>query len=140
MSAGTGVTHSEFNPSPTEETHLLQIWFLPERRGVTPGYEQKFFTPEDKRGRLRLVASRDGREGSVSMNQDADMYAGLIDGKEEARHTLREGRKVWVHVARGQVDVNGETLEGGDGMAVEDEEIVVSRGRDAEVIVFDLAA
>ena len=139
MSAGTGVTHSEFNDSREDPVHFLQIWFLPEARGLAPGYEQQRFGAGDKRGVLRLVASRDGRDGSVTVHQDVDMYAALLDGAETARHRLREGRVAWVHVARGSVRLDGERLEAGDGVAVEDAgEMVFDGGHGAEVIVFDM--
>lgn len=140
MSAGTGVTHSEFNHSPSEPVHFLQIWVLPDARGHQPGYEQKHFGAEDKRGRLRLVASNTGREGSVSLNQDVDLYAGLLDGDESATLELRPGREGWVHVARGGVTLNGQALGAGDGVAVsEPGTLAFSGGRDAEVLVFDMA-
>lgn len=140
MSAGTGVRHSEMNPSPTDPVHFFQIWILPERRGIPPSYEQKRFEPEEKRGRLRLVASRDGRDGSVTINQDADLYAGLLQPGEGARLELRPGRHAWVQVAHGDVTVNGETLRAGDGAAISDESALdLKATADAEVLVFDLA-
>ncbi len=140
MSAGTGVTHSEFNGSRDETVHFLQIWILPDAPGHEPGYEQKFFGEEDKRGRLRLVASREGREGSVSLNQDADIHAGLLDGDETAAYDVRSGRDVWVHVARGSLELNGEALEAGDGAALSEPGTLSFRnGRGAEVLVFDMA-
>ncbi|MFZ5556127.1 MAG: pirin family protein [Pseudomonadota bacterium] len=140
MSAGTGVTHSEFNASDRDLVHFLQIWILPERQGIPPGYEQKFFDPAQKRGRLRLIASRDGRDGSVTIHQDADLYAALVDGDERVVHGLAAGRRAYVHVARGRVRVNGETLAAGDAVKLTDaEQIVLDQGRGAEVLVFDLA-
>ncbi len=139
MSAGTGVTHSEFNHSKTDGVHFLQIWFLPEKRDIAPSYEQKHFTEDDKRGVLRLVGSRDGRNGSVTIHQDVDMYAALLNRDPPVTHALAADRKAWIHVARGRVLLNGQTLEAGDGAAVEGETITLSEGRDAEVIVFDLA-
>ena len=140
MSAGTGVRHSEFNPSPNEPVHFLQIWLQPDREGITPSYEQKNFTDDDKRGRLRLVASPDGRDGSVVIHQDAAIYASLLNDDEQVTHTLRPGRKGWVQVARGTVEVNGEVLGAGDGAAIADETrlIFTARSDDAEFLLFDL--
>ncbi|MFT3717210.1 pirin family protein [Pseudorhodoferax sp.] len=141
MSAGSGVLHSEFNHAPDQATHLLQIWIAPDRRGVPPSYEQKRFAPEDKRGRLRLVASRDGADGSVTMHADAALYAGLFDGDEQARLALDPARKAYVHLVRGALSVNGQRLAGGDAALLAGEpEIRLDAGRDAEVLVFDLAA
>lgn len=140
MSAGTGVTHSEFNGSRTDRVHFLQIWILPEARGIEPGYEQKRFTDEDKRGRLRLVASRDGRDGSVTIHQDTSVYAGLLVDGDEARHALADGRHAYVHVAKGEVKLGETVLRAGDGAAVTGEkEIVLSGHGEGEVLVFDLA-
>lgn len=139
MSAGTGITHSEFNASKTDPVHFLQIWIIPEARGIAPGYEQKNFTDTDKRGRLRLVGSRDAREGSVTLHQDVDLYAGLFNEGEKASLSLRPGRLAWVQVARGEVSVNGETLKAGDGAALKDATRLDIAGRkDAEVLVFDM--
>ena len=139
MSAGTGVQHSEFNHAPNETTHFLQIWIEPNERGVQPGYEQKTFAEADKRGRLRLVASPDGAEGSVSMHADARMYAGLFDGPETSTLALDPARRAYVHVVRGDIDVNGKKLAGGDAAMLENEsQLALSAGRDAEVLVFDL--
>ncbi len=139
MTAGTGVVHSEFNPSPDEEVHLLQIWLLPERRGLPPGYEQRAFSDEEKRGRLRLVASHDGRDGSVTWRQDAELYAALLAPGDEVRHELRPGRHAWVQAARGAVTLNGHRLAAGDGAAVGDEAGLSLTGQEeAEVLVFDL--
>jgi quercetin 2,3-dioxygenase len=141
MSAGTGVLHSEFNHAKDQATHFLQIWILPDRRGVTPGYEQKHFAPDDKRGRLRLVASPDGAQGSVTLNADARLYAGLFDGAQQAELSLAPGRLAYVHLVRGELQVNGQTLSGGDAAQLRDEPgLVLTGGRDAEVLVFDLAA
>ena len=138
MSAGTGVTHSEFNHN-DGTTHFLQIWIFPDRQGVAPSYEQKTFAPEQKRGRLRVVASPDGRDGSVSIHQDALMLAGLFDGDESATLALAPGRLGYVHLVRGQLQVNGRTLNAGDALKLENEpEVRVGLGRDAEVLVFDL--
>ena len=140
MTAGTGIAHSEFNPSPTEPVHLLQIWLLPERRGLTPGYEQKPFPEAERRGRWRLVASRDGRDGSVTIHQDADVYATLLEPGESVRHELRPGRHAWVQVARGSAALNGRPLGAGDGAAVSDESaLTVAATEPAELLLFDLA-
>jgi redox-sensitive bicupin YhaK (pirin superfamily) len=140
MSAGRGILHSEYNHAPSATTHFLQIWILPDERGIDPGYEQKMFPAEDKRGRLRLVASPDAREGSVKLNADAAMYVGLFDGEERAELGLDPKRLAYVHVARGEVAVNGQRLAAGDAakLAAEDR-LVLEQGRGAEVIVFDLA-
>ena len=140
MSAGTGVRHSERNASQTEGVHFYQIWIMPSERGVQPSYEQKRFPSADKRGKLRLVASPDGHDGSVSMHADARLYAGLFDRGETATLSLDAGRQAWVQVARGKVRVNGQELERGDGMALVEEPSVAIEGvDDAELLVFDLA-
>ena len=140
MSAGTGVLHSENNPSSTQPVHFFQVWLLPAQRGIKPSYEQKRFEPAEKQGRLRLVASSDGREGSITVNQDADLYAGLFKAGEGARLDLRPGRHAWVQVARGEITLNGESLGTGDGAAVSDETALeLTASSDAEVLVFDLA-
>jgi len=140
MSAGTGVTHSEFNASDREPVHLLQIWIEPAQRGIKPGYEQKRFETADKRGRLRLIASRDGREGSVTIHQDASVHAALIQGEERAVYAIPAGRRAYVHVARGRLTVNGQPLSAGDALSASGiREIVMERGEDAEVLLFDLA-
>ena len=140
MSAGTGVMHSEFNHAPNETTHFLQIWIEPNERGVKPGYEQKTFDNAEKRGRLRLVASPDAAEGSVSMHADARMYAGLFDGPETSTLALDPSRRAYVHVVRGDIDVNGKKLAAGDAAMLQDEsQLALSAGRDAEVLVFDLS-
>jgi redox-sensitive bicupin YhaK (pirin superfamily) len=139
MSAGTGVRHSEFNPSDREGVHFLQIWIEPAQRGIDPGYEEKRFDAASKRGRLRLVASPDGREGSVTIHQDACVFAALLDGAEAATHLLAPGRRGYVHVARGEVTANGKPLAAGDALKLAGEpEIRLEAGRNAEVIVFDL--
>ena len=138
MSAGSGIRHSEFNHSQSGVTHFLQIWIEPDVTGIVPSYEQKHFAAEDKRGRLRLIASPDGRDGSVRIHQDALLYAGLFDGAERADLELGARRKGYVHVARGSVDVNGRTLGAGDALKTESGVIVLDAGRDAEVLVFDL--
>ena len=136
MSAGTGVTHSEMNPSNKEGVHFLQIWILPERHGITPGYEQKKFEDEERRGALRLVASPDGRDGSVTIHQDVAIYSSLLGG-ESVTHTFAPNRYGWVQVARGEVELNGQTLRAGDGAAIENESSVTLRGN-GEVLLFDL--
>ena len=141
MSAGTGVKHSEFNASPDEPVHLLQIWVLPKRAGDQPGYEEKRFGDADKRGRLRVVASPDGRDGSVTIHADASIYAALLDGAEQAAFPLQGDRLDYVHVARGALTVNGEALVAGDAaMIVETDKVMLEQGRDAEVLLFDLGA
>ena len=140
MSAGTGVKHSEFNASQDEQAHLLQIWILPQRAGDQPGYEKRF-DDADKRGRLRIVASPDGRDGSVTIHSDASIYAALIDGAEQAALSLPAGRRAYVHVARGALTVNGEALAAGDAaMIVDAETVTLEQGRDAEVLLFDLGS
>jgi len=139
MSAGTGVTHSEFNHSKEEGAHFLQIWFLPNADGLEPGYEQKNFSAAEKKGQLKLVSSRDGRNGSLSLNQDVDMYVTILDENDAVQHSLDENRKAWVQVARGSVCLNGHELHAGDGAAVADEQIELSKAISAEVIIFDMA-
>ena len=139
MSAGTGVQHSEFNYSQAGSTHFLQIWIIPSKQGVKPSYAQKNFPPEDKRGRLRLVISPDGADGSVDIHQDARMYAGLFEGDERAELGLAPGRLGYAHVARGEIVVNGRKLAAGDALLFENETSVnLSEGKGAEVLVFDL--
>ncbi len=139
MSAGTGVTHSEFNHSADGVTHFLQIWIIPKFRGIKPGYEQKAFAAEEKRGRLRLVASPDGAEGSVTIHQDARLFAALIDAGESATHRLAPGRLGYVHLAQGKAVVNGQHLSAGDALLYADEDAVrIEQGEAAEVLVFDL--
>lgn len=140
MTAGTGVTHSEYNASDEEPTHFLQIWIIPERVGLAPGYEQKRFEPEEKRGKLRLVASRDGREGAITIHRDVDLYATLLAKGERLTHRLAPGRAAWVQVAGGAIAVNGERLEAGDGAAVSDSADLRLEGlAEAEALVFDMA-
>ncbi|HMJ12310.1 MAG TPA: pirin family protein, partial [Polyangiaceae bacterium] len=140
MSAGTGVTHSEFNASQTEPVHLLQIWLLPSERGIEPSYEQKHFSAQEKQGKLRLVASPNGDDGSVTIHTDARLYAGAFGSGERAQYELARGRHAWVQVACGRVNVNGEELSAGDGAAVSDVGAVQLEGVDgAEVLLFDLA-
>ena len=140
MSAGTGVMHSEFNHAQGQQTHFLQIWIEPNQRGVPPSYEQKTFAEADKRGKLRLVASPDGAQGSVSIHASARLYAGLFDGDEQASLPLPAGHKAYVHLVRGELQANGEMLTSGDALLLDGEAAVDLRaGRDAEVLVFDLA-
>ena len=139
MSAGTGVLHSEFNPSDTEPVHFYQIWILPDRKGLPPSYEQKAFSEEEKRGKLRLVASPDGRDGSVTVHQDVRLYLTQLEEGESLTQPLMTDRKVYLHVARGQVVVNGETMAAGDGAKLVDEtSLRVEASEAAEVLVFDL--
>ena len=139
MSAGSGVQHSEFNHSESGTTHFLQIWIIPDRQGVAPSYEQKAFSAGEKQGHLRLIASPDSADGSVGIHQDARVYAGLFDGDEKAELRLAEGRLGYVHVARGEVTVNGNALAAGDALLYEGEPLItVGAGRSAEVLVFDL--
>lgn len=140
MSAGTGVFHSEYNPSPSKPVHFLQIWIEPSEQGIKPSYEQKYFAPEDKRGKLRLLASQDARDGSVKIHQDASLYAALIDGDEAVTHDIAPGRKAYVHMARGSAIVNGQTLGSGDALKVEREsKVEITDGSNAEILLFDLA-
>lgn len=139
MTAGTGITHSEYNHSPSELVHFLQIWIIPAERGLRPGYEQRHFPHEERSGRLRLIASPDGNDGAVTIHQDARIHAALLDGDQRASLELAQGRTAWVHVARGEVAVNGVRLSTGDGAAIEDEHAIVLDGAaGAEVLVFDL--
>ena len=140
MTAGTGVMHSEQNASKSELVHFLQIWIVPEARNIEPGYEQKAFSNEEKRGKLRLVASHDGREGSITVHQDVDLYAGLLDEGERATFEVRSGRGAWVHVASGAVELAGTRLVAGDAAAIEDAGTYELAGKEqGEVLVFDLA-
>lgn len=139
MTAGTGVRHSEYNGSDREPVHFLQIWILPERTGLEPGYEQKTFAASDKRGRLRLVGSRDGRDGSVTIHQDVDLYAALLGDGEQVHYPLAEGRKGWVQLARGSAMLNQRQLYPGDGIAIEGPvEIDVQASSEAEILLFDM--
>ena len=139
MSAGTGVAHSEFNPSKTDTVHFLQIWILPSRMGVEPRYQQEYFSPESRRGRLRTIISPNGTEGSLTVHQDANVYAGLFDGGETAAFNLPQDRYAYVHVARGRLSINGEELSAGDGVRVRRaKQLRFERGSDAELILFDL--
>jgi quercetin 2,3-dioxygenase len=139
MSAGTGVTHSEFNPSATEEVHFLQIWLLPDALRVPPGYEQKHFTAADKRGRLRLIAAHDAEDGAVVIHQQARVFAGLLDGTEQAEFRVAPGRRAWLQVARGALSVDDARLSAGDGARTPGPaQFTLHGGTDAEVLVFDL--
>jgi redox-sensitive bicupin YhaK (pirin superfamily) len=140
MTAGTGLTHSEFNPSESEETRLLQVWILPERQGLEPGYEQKRFDEAERAGRLRLVASRDGRDGSVTLHQDVSIYAARLGEGETVRHELAPGRAAWVQVVRGRLRLGDVALKDGDGAAVEEVAALELTGTiDAELLLLDLA-
>ena len=139
MTAGTGIQHSEFNHSAEDDVRLLQIWCLPDRQGHRPGYQQKRFDNAGKQGQLRLVASRQGRDGSVSLNQDVNMYAARLDGTEDIKHEIQPGRHAWVQVARGRLAVNGEPVSQGDGISVATAQMLhFDQGSDAEIIVFDM--
>ncbi|MBC3812728.1 MULTISPECIES: pirin family protein [Undibacterium] len=141
MSAGTGVRHSEFNHAEGETTHFLQIWITPKQKGIAPGYEQKTIPAAKKRGTLCLVASPDGAQDSVAMNADAALYSGLFDGDEKAELILNPARKAYVHLIRGELEVNGQRISGGDAFKIENEsKITLTNGKDAEVLVFDLTA
>ena len=139
MSAGSGVVHSEFNHSRTEQVHFLQIWIMPDTANDAPGYEEKHFDAASKQGRLRLIASPDGRDGSVSLRQQASIYAAILDGADALEHRIAAGRQLYVHVIRGSVKVNGITLSGGDAVHVDKEEgISLTEASESEVLVFDL--
>jgi hypothetical protein len=141
MSAGTGVTHSEYNASDENPVHFLQIWIMPQRAGLPAGYEQKYFGDDDKRNRLRLVASPDGAEGSVRIQQDARIFAALLEDGHTVTHELPKGHKGWLHVARGSAQLNGAALEAGDGVAIDGEErLTMGSAAVGEVLLFDLAA
>jgi quercetin 2,3-dioxygenase len=141
MSAGTGIRHSEFNASKTEPVHFLQIWIIPEQRGLAPGYEQKAFGDDEKRNRLRLVGSRSGRDGSVTIHRDVDLYATRLDEGVTVRHDVRAGRAAWLQVARGTATVDGTQLHPGDGIAVASAGRLALTGtsNDAEILLFDMA-
>jgi quercetin 2,3-dioxygenase len=140
MSAGTGVAHSEFNASDSETVHLYQIWMFPDKKNYTPAYDQKHFSADDKRGKLRLVVSPDGRDGSVKIRQDNELYATVLGAGETVKHDLKSARYAYVQVAKGSVTLNGETLETGDGAAISAEKSLQLTGvNDAEVLLFDLA-
>jgi len=140
MSAGTGIRHSEFNHSKTEPVHFLQIWIVPDREGIAPRYDQKRFPDNEKRGRLRLVGSTDGRDGSIVIHQDVQFFAAVLSTGEEVTHALAAGRRAWLQVVRGAVEANGQRIDAGDSAAVDDEAAltVTARNEDAEILVFDL--
>ena len=140
MSAGTGVRHSEYNASKSDLVHFLQIWIEPSERGIAPSYEEKHFDEASKRGKLRLIASHDARDGSVRLHQDADLYATLVDGDESVAFEPRPGRKIYVHLVRGEAQVNGQALVAGDAMKLAggDNKVRIDRGRGAEILIFDL--
>lgn len=142
MSAGTGILHSEFNASATDMVHLLQIWILPKTQGLQPSYEQKFFTPDSKRGQLRLIGSPDGQDGSVTIHQDLYLYASVLDAQETVTHSLSDRRKAWVQVAQGALELNGQLLYAGDGAAIAQEKdlIFTSTATGTEFLLFDMAA
>ena len=139
MTAGTGVLHSEFS-SPTEKTHILQIWILPEKRDLQPGYEQTYFAPEEKQGKLKLVASRGGEDGSVHINQDVKLYASILSAGDEISYELSTGRHSWIQLIKGELKVNGETLGSGDGVAISEEDLLSLKAAkdDTEFLLFVL--
>jgi redox-sensitive bicupin YhaK (pirin superfamily) len=140
MTAGSGIRHSEFNPSPKDAVHLLQIWIQPEKAALAPSYEQKSFPEDEKRGRFRLIASRNASDGSVKINQDAQLYVALLKAGEEVAHEFAAGRHGWLQVARGAVELNGKKLSQGDGAAISEEKtLLIKCTEDAEVLLFDLA-
>ncbi len=140
MTAGTGVQHSEFNPSADQAVHFLQIWILPERKGLTPGYEQKYFAPDEKRGRLCLIASQDGQEGSVTIHQDARVFACLMENGKQMTYSMPKGRRAWLQVTKGGLWLNGNRLRQGDGASAGDEESLrIKADGVAETLLFDLA-
>ena len=139
MSAGTGVMHSEFNHSDSDEVHFLQIWIQPSAKGIAPGYEEKHFDVDSKRGKLRLIASPDSAEGSVKIHQDARLYASVLAHGDELAHELLPGRSAYLHLVRGEIEVNGVSLSGGDALKIRDQrEVRLSDARDAELLLFDL--
>jgi quercetin 2,3-dioxygenase len=141
MSAGTGIRHSEFNASQTAPVHFLQIWIMPESDGMQPGYEQKSFDRTEKSGKLRLIGSRDGREGSVTIHQDVDLYASVLAPGESVSHVLASGRLAWVQVARGAITLNGSPLQAGDGLAVENtSDLRLEAQADSEILLFDMTS
>jgi redox-sensitive bicupin YhaK (pirin superfamily) len=140
MTAGTGIRHSEYNHSDSELVHFLQIWIVPERKGLEPGYEQKIFTADDKRNRLRLVGSRDGRDGSVTIHRDVDLYATILDPDATVTHRMAAGRKAWLQIARGNVMLDGQPLAAGDGAAIDGaREVTLTGASETEVLLFDMA-
>jgi redox-sensitive bicupin YhaK (pirin superfamily) len=141
MSAGPGVVHAEYNASKSDEVHFLQIWIIPEKQGLPAGYEQKYFSDDDKRGRLKLVASRDGADGSVRIQQDAQLYASVLGDGQAVQHSIARGRKGWLHVVKGTAELNGQALAAGDGVAIDGEEQLAIASKDGgEVLLFDMVA
>lgn len=139
MSAGTGVRHSEFNPSKDEVVHLLQIWILPERNGIEPSYEEKTFAPDEKHNQLRLIGSRDAREGSVRIHQDVDLYAGVLDVGRCVSHAIKAGRKTWLQVVGGAIELNGKMFQAGDGVATDVAQLLsITATQTSEVLLFDM--
>ena len=140
MSAGTGVRHSEYNASDMDPVHFLQIWILPERNGLEPSYEQIHFSREEKLGRLRLVGSRTGRDGSIQIHQDVDLYATILKADQSVSHTIAPERKAWIQVARGRAEINGQTVDSGDGIAVSEQTVIDITGlsEEAELLLFDM--
>ena len=139
MSAGTGVTHSEHNPSASDPVHLLQIWIKPETKGIDPSYEQTAFDRNELKGRLRIVASRDSRDGAVKIHQDAELYASILGPNEFVRYDIRPDRNVWLQIARGSIELNGLEMRAGDGAAITQESALEIKGTaDAEILLFDL--
>ena len=139
MSAGTGISHSEFNPSPTEPLHLLQIWILPDEERLTPRYEQKAFPLEEKRGKLRLIAAKDGRDGAVTIHQDVDLYTSVLESGDVVNYQVKPGRYAWLQIAQGIVNLNGEELRAGDGVQINGEEqLEISTNIGGEILLFDL--
>ena len=140
MTAGTGIRHSEFNPSDTERVHLYQIWIMPEKDGLEPGYEQTYFAPEEKKGKLRLVASRAGTDGSVKINQDVSLYGSILATGEKVSHNLAKNRHAWIQIVKGSVEINGEVLNASDGAAISDETVleIKSLTDETEFLLFDL--
>lgn len=139
MSAGTGVRHSEANPSSKDPAHFLQIWMLPDRHGHEPGYEQKSFPEEEKRGRFRLIASPDGADGSVTIHQDARLYVSLLSPGQEIKHELAPGRFGWIQVAKGAIELNGKSMNQGDGASTDESELLIRPKQDSDILLFDLA-
>ena len=140
MTAGSGIEHSEFNPSQTEKVHLLQIWLMPEAKNLEPRYDEAHFTEASRQDQLRLVASRSARDGAIKIHQDVDLYASLLSEGKSVVHALAPGRHAWLQLARGSVTLNGEAMNAGDGAAVSDEsQLTIRAGRDAEFLLFDLA-
>ncbi|MEL7312610.1 MAG: pirin family protein [Pseudomonadota bacterium] len=140
MSAGTGVRHSEYNASKTDPVHFLQIWIIPDRKGLEPSYEQTTFSQEDKQGRLRLVGSRDGRDGSVTIHQDVDLYASVLSTGDSVSHSIEAGRVGWLQVARGEVQIDGQQLKAGDGVAITGpSDLAIEAATSTEFLLFDMA-